>query len=77
MKYTYLCSNCSAEKEFELTIEEYSKFVALCEDCGTEMTRVYAMPAVKGGSADSGDDGGQSGGCCSSGGCSSCAGCAS
>jgi len=54
-----------------MTIEEYSKFTAVCEDCGSEMNGAYEAPAVKGSDCHSGPGGGSS---CGDG-CGGCSGC--
>lgn len=76
MKYLFFCSQCGSKKEFEMSVAEYSKFKAVCRECGTEMTRVYEVPSVKGAGAQGGTVegdhrcGGNS--CGGIGGCSSC-----
>ena len=75
MKYSFKCPQCQEKQEFDLSIDEYTKFKALCKRCKVKMERIYEMPGLSCECSESDlvDCGSADGSC--GGSCSSCDGC--
>jgi putative FmdB family regulatory protein len=45
--YEYKCSKCESEYDIKISLEDYGKVTALCEECNIELDRYFAtVPAV-------------------------------